>query len=284
MFHSSELTKPKHGMDKFILVAIVALLITGCATAPALQGARPAASIDHQYGLAKSDLVEKTDHMTKHLNVDSSVVYFQNQGGGGAGLGILLGPFGVAANMRMIDSITTSDVDKLKGKILLNPVQAFQQAAATNGFPVQLSATTNDIKVTPYILVSKTDQLKISISSIVLFEGTTGQSKWVRRYQYQLPENYTLDELSTFDEGKMLEIQAASVNAFSSLLMHIKGESDVAILNEPKITFKSPYLSPRFDFEMMGSLIAESDGRVWVRTTFGVAAIDPSYIQYHTSK
>lgn len=265
-------------------VALAVAVLQGCATAPTLQGARPAAAQNQSYALAKLEAVTRTDHMTRHLDDDKSIVYFQNQGGGGAGLGVLLGPLGVAANIKMIEGVTDADVEKLKGRIKLSPALALQQAVATTPSPVQLAATQGDVKVSPFMLVSKTNDTSLHISSVVLFEGGAGQSKWTRRYQYQLPGKYTLDELAALSGPRQAELQAASVAAYAELLKHIGTESDASIALERKVTLKSPYLSPRFEFEMLGSLIGERGGRVWVRTTTGVVAVEPSELQYQFDK
>lgn len=258
--------------------------LAGCATAPSLQGARPISSQNQKYGLAKNESIAKTDHMTQSLNEGQSIFYFQNQGGGGVGLGLLLGPLGAAANMKMIESVTMGDVEKLKGKINLNPEAELQQAASSTDFPLQLSVTQGDIKVTPFAFISKTNETTVHVSSVILFEGQDEQKKWVRRYQYQLPGMYTLDELSAFSETKTSELQIASVAAYKALLTYIAGEKDEAIAQERKITYSSPYISPRFDFEMMGSLVMEKAGRVWICTVTGVIAVDPSDIKYQVAK
>lgn len=265
-------------------LAIATTALVGCATAPSLQGARPASASNQTFGFAKTEAVTRSDNTTKQLDEGKSIVYFQNQGGGGLGLGLLLGPLGVAANAQMIDSVTAADVDKLKGKLTLSPEAALQQAVADANFPLQISSAPADVKVAPYLLVSKTNETTIHISTVVLFEGMDGQNKWTRRYQYQLPGKYTLDALSTLTEARLSEIQAASVTAYAALLKHIAEEKDAAIAQEQKITLRSFYINPRFDFEMIGSLVAEKEGRVWVRTVTGVFAIEPSDIQYQANK
>lgn len=265
-------------------LAIATTALVGCATAPSLQGARPTSSENQTYGLAKSDAVTRSDHMTKHLDEGKSIVYFQNQGGGGVGLGLLLGPLGVAANIKMIDGVTAADVEKLKGRLNLNPEAALQQAAASTNFSIQISRTQGDVKVSPFLLVSKTNEATVHISSVVLFEGVDGQNKWARRYQYQLPGKYTLDELTTLPAAKASGIQAASVTAYAALLKHIAEETEAAIALERKVTLRSSYITPRFDLEMMGSLIGEKEGRVWVRMVTGVVAVEPSEIQYQLTK
>ncbi|MEN6623040.1 MAG: hypothetical protein ABFD50_16020, partial [Smithella sp.] len=59
---------------------------------------------------------------------------------------------------------------------------------------------------------------------------------------------------------------------------------DEAISKERKIIFKSPYICPRFELDMMGSLIREQGGRIWIRTVSGVYAVNPSDIKYQYSK
>jgi hypothetical protein len=56
-----------------------------------------------------------------------NILYFQNYGGGGAGLGLLLGPIGVAANMSMIESNTKQE--QLRDKIAIDPPAVFSAAA-----------------------------------------------------------------------------------------------------------------------------------------------------------
>ncbi|MEN6621885.1 MAG: hypothetical protein ABFD50_10085 [Smithella sp.] len=86
----------------FLVIAVTSLL--GCVTAPSLQSARPVQSQNQKYGLAKSNIADTSNHVTRYLNTEQSIVYLQNQGGSD-GLG-LLGPFGVLAHIKMIEAVT----------------------------------------------------------------------------------------------------------------------------------------------------------------------------------
>ena len=55
------------------------------------------------------------------------------QSGGGAGLGILLGPLGALANGKLIESQTTADAALLNDKGNLMPRTLFADAAQKNG-------------------------------------------------------------------------------------------------------------------------------------------------------
>lgn len=263
-----------------IYISVLAGFLTGCATAPVLQPARPAVAQSQQFALAHSDTVFKTDHITKILDSERSIIYMQNQGGGGVGLGLLLGPIGVAANANMIETKTSADVEKFKGKVNLDPATALGRAAANSQFALQDLISSQDVRMTPYILVSKTDESTLHISALILIESPVGAAKWERRYRYQLPGKYTSDELANIDAAKLASLQIDTVNAYGALLRHITEESDARIAHEAAITFVSPYLTPRFELQQRGSLIRTDGSRVWVRTTSGVTAIAPEDVTY----
>lgn len=266
-------------LQKFAYIFLVSSFITGCAS-PTFQKKLPEPSQGKSYALSKSEMVETTNHMTQHLNAEKSIVYFQNQGGGGVGLGLLLGPIGVAANMKMIEGITQSDAIKLKEKISINPALAFKKATEDAHFQVASIAEKEDIRVTPYVLVSKYNEDDLGMSSVVIFEGTNETSKWRSSYRHQLPGKYKIDELATLDSKKITDIQNQITISYESLLKHIKSELNENIEKEKKIIFKSPYLSPRFEFDMAGSLIKEDEGHVWIRTMGGVFSVNREEIQY----
>lgn len=266
-------------------VAIVSTALIGCAsTPPQMQAARPASALTQSYGLAKIEAVGVTNHMQQPLDSEQSVIYFQNQGGGGAGLGLLLGPVGVLANIKMIQGVTDSDVAKLKGKLTVDPKAALQEAQLATQSPLRIAATPGDVKVSPFLLVSKTSETTVQLSSVLMFEGTEGQAKWNRRYQYQLPGKYTLEQLSTLSPSSLADVQSASVAAYAALLKHIAEEQPAAIAAERPVTLKSAFISPRFELEMQGTLIGEKDQRIWVRTIGSVIAVEPSDIKYQLSK
>lgn len=264
---------------RFVSFSLVAAVLVGCGTTPVLQQAPPAIAQGQHYGIGPSATVARTDQTLRHLDTDQTVVYTQNMGGGGAALGVLLGPIGIAANMKMIESQTASEADKLKGKVVLNPKAALLQAAATSGFALQPVAGAADIKLSPFVLISKTTETATHISSAMMIEGTNGAQPWRRLYRYQLPGAYTLDQLSTIDGVKKAGLQADVVNGYVALLAHIAAETEASIAAERKITVKSSQLTPRFEFEMIGSLVREDAGLVWVRTTAGVYALAPSDVQ-----
>lgn len=267
------------------LLSLITVLITACAsTPPALQGARPAALARQGLGLAPSAELQQTSHMKQHLDAAKSVVYFQNQGGGGAGLGVLLGPLGVAANISMIEGVTQADLARLKGRIRLDPAASFQQAAAELGMTVAATAGANDTRATPYLLVSKTDEHTLHLGSALWLEGQVAGQPWRGRYLYQLPLQYTVDSLAALDDAGQARLQAEARQGFAALLGQIQRDTPEAMAHEPRLSFTSAYLSPRFEFEQPGSLIGLKDGMVWLRSFNGVQAVQASQVSYKLDK
>ena len=254
-------------------------LTTGCATVPPLQTAPPSPT-SVTYGFGTSPILAKGDHMTQPLNAAKSVYYFQNQGGGGAGLGLLLGPIGVASNVKMIESTTMGDVKKLYGKFAVDAEAQFREVATKAGFAVAASARPGDVRLMPYLLVSKTDPGTVHISPVIRLEGGEGKKTWAKFYRYQLAGKYTVDELVALDDARKAAIREQSAAAFTSLLAHMQGETDAEIAKEQRIVAKSQYMTPRFNFDVVGSLAGQRDGLVWVRTSLGVTAVQPGSIEY----
>jgi hypothetical protein len=259
----------------------MAAALAGCASAPpVLQPASPAGASGQQYGLAGTpDRLLEANNTQKYIDPAKTLMYSQHEGGGGVALGVLLGPIGMMTNVKMIEAVTDADVAKLKG-FSLDPRGALQQAASITGFHLKNPASPADVKVVPLILVSKTDETHLNVSALIILDAQAGDKNGVRRYRYEMSGSYTLDELSALDAARMAQLQAESVGAFAALLRHIAGETDSAIAKEPKIIVTSAYLTPRFVFDLAGSLIRADADRVWVRTTAGVFAVAPTDLKY----
>jgi hypothetical protein len=222
--------------------------------------------------------------MTQHLDKDKSVLYFQNYGGGGAGLGILLGPLGVAANISMIESNTKKDVEQLRDKVNVRPREIFAEVAKRRGLGVSSSPTDQKLKVTPYLYVSKTEGETLLLASALIIEQGAGADKWTGKYMYQLPLKFSISELSQLSDSATAQLGEAVATGFMQLLMNIGSESPERFVQEKKITFKSDLVNPRFDFEMMGTLIADDGNVVWIRTVGGVFALRKANVSFVVQK
>lgn len=53
---------------------------------------------------------------------------------------------------------------------------------------------------------------------------------------------------------------------------------------EPRLTLRSTYLTPRFEFEQAGTLVGTVGGRVWLRSAGGVFAVQAEQVRYTLDK
>ncbi len=254
-------------------VIVTALALTACsAPVPKFQSAVPDAG-KSTYAMASAPALATTSSTIQHLDNDKTIVYQQNYGGGGAGLGLLLGPIGVAANASMIESMTKSDAEKMREKILVKPRNVFESAARKKG--VQLDNVT-DARITPYLYVSKTENDRLLVASAMIVE----QAAWSGKYMYQLPVTYSVDELAGLDGNATVQLQNAVEGGFEALLQQMQAESAASEASEKPITFKSDFVTPRFGFDMYGSLVGTDNDVVWVRTVGAVYGLRKSNVSY----
>ena len=266
------------------LVLAAAVLLCACANPPRFQSAQPRTSAPAGYTLAQSPLVSETNYMTQHLDQDRSVVYFQNYGGGGLGLGVLLGPFGLAASMSTIENVTKKDVLQLKDKLDVRPKELFAEAARQKGVDVSSDPAAFRPRITPYLHVSKTEGDALLVSSALLAEQGAGSTQWSGRYMYQLPLKYTVSELGHLDAQGAQVLRAAAFDGFARLIAHVDGERPERVGQEKRIVFRSDLVSPRFDYELLGMLISDDSDVVWVRTAGGVYGVRRSNIRFSLQK
>jgi hypothetical protein len=269
---------------RFGYFGIIVALLSGCATSPSLQKSPPEGITAKAYSITKSEATTRTDHMNQHLNAEKSIVYFQNQGGGGAGLGLLLGPFGVAANIAMIEKVTTGDVERLKGKISIDPVEVFREGAKEANSEILEKSIPSAFQVTPILRVSKTDESTIHLTAALVVEYGSDPQKWRAKYAYQIPGSYTIDSIAQLDSKAVGNLRGETVKAFKQLVEFIARDVDSAARQEPSIQFKSAYMTPRFGYEQIGSLISDDGNMVWLRSVGGVVAVQKPQVTYVKQK
>jgi len=233
--------------------------------------------------VARTTVLDQTNHMAKHLDENKSVLYFQNFGGGGATMGVLLGPLGVAANVKYIDLATSKDVETLHGKIKSDPIQVFKSAAARAGVVIHEQPNGTASRATPYIYVVKMEPDVLAIAAALIVESPMDnpakrqnappEPQWRYRYMYQLPGKYTLGSLAALDDSSMAKLETELGSGYAEILAMMARDTAESAAKEQKVTFKSTFLVPRFDFELIGNLISEEADIVWIRNPMGVYGI-----------
>ena len=264
-------------MNKTLIGAtLAAMLLTACATTPPkLLSAPPSAS--GGYTLARAPGVDVTSHMVRHLDKDKNILYTQAAGGGGVGMGLLLGPLGVLANVKMIETRTGADVALLNDKVAVLPRALFAEAVQKNG--LVLGSAPQSQRATPYLYIAKSEGDKLLVFSSLIMESG-GADKWVGTYQYQLPVSYSVAELSSLDGAGAKTLRDAAADGFDRLVKRLAGEKQERIDQEQKILFHSRFLQPMLDVEMTGALIADEGEVIWVRNPGSVIALRKANIRY----
>jgi len=259
-----------------IIISLAAVFIAGCATGP-----RQAAPLPQNIGTADfvvthAASLDSVSNIQKHLNDDKDIVYHQEFGGGGAGLGILLGPIGAAANMSLIDANTQKDVDSLLNKIAVKPHDLFLEAAKGQRIDGSGDMAKGKLLLTPYVYVLKVEGGKLLVAAAILIERGAAEGKWSGKYMYQLPDSYSIGDFSHLDQAATDSLRNGLLAGYVKLLATVAKENRERVAGEKAITFKSNFLSPRADLTMSGHIVASDDDVTWVRSLSGVYALRKS--------
>lgn len=271
-------------MLKQQLIVVAAVIgLTACAGKPTFQSSPPQTVGAKQYQLSHSSLLAMSDHMTKPMNAEQDIIYFQNFGGGGAAVGLLLGPFGVAANIAAINSNTEDDVKAMSGQLKLQPVQLFKDAAYARQFDLAGKAA---LTVSPFVYVSKTENEQLYLASALIVENNlTGKEKWVGRYFYQtelkVAKSTIIDGLSA---EELANFNAALRNGFEQAIELFEKDNAGQLLSQNEVTVSSDFLSPRFALEQFGQQVAADNDRVNVRLMNGVFSLPKASVKLTNRK
>ena len=255
-------------------------LLAACASAPPLQ--QPTKAVG-AIEIFRSPLLDRTDHTLQHLDDGKQILYSQTYGGGGVGVGLLLGPLGVAANIKAIESNTLKDTALLKNKIKLNPRDIFVSAANKTNTLIATGPAAGNLKLTPYLLTEKTEGDKIMMAAVLLGDASE-KGTFPAKYLVQIPVSYTIPELSNLNADQTKLLGNLLENGFVTLLDRIKKEASAMTANETKVTFVSEFLTPRFKFEIQANLIEANQDLVWFRTMTGVFGVKPQDVSYKVVK
>lgn len=256
------------------LLGLLTLVLAGCASGPPpIYPPVPTEIKEKGHTASHSKLLDNTDHMTVHLDEAREVVYVQSFGNSVA-VGALLGPLGALANIASTRAATEADQAKLKDKVRVLPDQVFRDAARDAGFSLSANPVEGGANLSPYLHVIKMSDDKLLLASALVVEAPVPGALWpISRYLYQLPLQYTIDELSMAKSETNSEIEKQMKAGYIELIRFYQKDSAAAAANEKLVKYKSDFLSPRFDFEAAGRIVSEDSERIWVRHVSGVASV-----------
>lgn len=243
-------------------VAGCAVLLSACATA-SLQPYQSAQQIGTSSKYTLGEAPAPSDHMHRFIDTKHSELYMQNQGGGGAAVGVLLGPLGVLANIAAIKKQTEADTAQLKDKLPLDVQQLF--AASLAGTPA-LSAAEGDPSapsLAPLLYVEKLDDAHIRFASLVHVKAAMGGKQWARQYIYELPDSYTKEELARgLSAGELQQLAADAEEGFQWITATYASDVAGTFRPQQKGVIHSDFVTPRIQVAYAGYRFDAGAGRV----------------------
>lgn len=257
---------------RLFLLALLALAQLACAPQPQVKPETLKNS--RMISIGRSPALDQTNNTLMHLNERRDVLYQQNFGGGGVGVGLLLGPIGVAANAAAIGSNTEADVALLFGKTDVDPATVLREMLADSGLVVTDAAATVPA-LSPYVLVSKGENETLYFAAVLLLEyGEPGKAAWTHRYLYQLDTTLSKAALAGgLSTAQQQALRKAYREGFATLIgLYVNDIDDSYVAGKP-VLLNSELLSPRFMFDLPGTLVEESDNRITVKAQGAVYSL-----------
>lgn len=243
-------------------VIIALSLLTGCAGNIRFQDSAPRPQAGLVEYSVKRDIraPEKAFSGAKSIGSNSQIYYFQNFGGGGMGVGLLLGPIGVAANAGMIASKTNEEASFLKDKLAINPAELVSKVMSANS-NLKQSDNGSGFELFPYVLIVKGENNQLHFTTTL--DAVSGP--WKGRYSYHIESTYPLASIKNGLNSSQYEQLSKDIehgfNEASALFERdIKGQ--LSPIRD--VTFYSEPTSPRIKMPVFAKLVAEENNEVIV--------------------
>lgn len=256
------------------------LLLTACAGSPVYL-ASPVPAKKLSYAIEADPALEKNfEHVKRYLDADKSVIYFNSFGGGGAGLGVLLGPIGVAANIGMINKVTTEDAALLQGKLPVKGQQIVAALAKKAELPLGAAAGTDAARLTPFLFVTKTEDKQLLLSAHIYVNFNTTGQKWVGEYGSQLPLKLSFDEVAKgLDAAKLAQLEQLAAAEFERAFRLFEEDRAGKFKAQKEVRITSELFTPRMSFEFLAQELQSDDARLTVRTTASVFSFPKNMVK-----
>jgi hypothetical protein len=242
---------------------IVAL--TACVSAPVAPQRPTSVPATHHVASAPT-LVPASAHTLAWLDDRQSVQFVQNFGGGGVGVGLMLGPLGVAANAAAIRKTTERETAALKGRFTVDPMQRFAVLAQALG--LALVDDTQGARLSPYLMVVRAEEERVLLGVGLMVDHAPGQNGWRASYAWQSDLDWSIAEVADgLDADQQAALEMALDSGLTALLALYRADLADQIVSGEELRFVSDFASPRFRFQLTGTRLAGgAPGRVVVRT------------------
>jgi len=253
----------------FVFILITCVCAQAHAKRPPLLSTPPLSS-DTAFVIGTYSEHEATmTHMVRPLNASNSILYEQSFGGGGVGTGLLLGPFGVAANVAAIKKRTEAEAQSLFDKVALDPVALLagllEEAAIARAS--ETSPTTFTMK--PHVRVVSNGKENAWIAAGI--DVSDSAKPWTGKFLAQLPGEWPINELATgLSPERSQELEAQVKSALREAL-HLYIDDAAGKLNgTDQVNFEAPFLSPRIKFQLYGVVLPSDEAHRVFRSIGGI--------------
>jgi hypothetical protein len=250
-------------MFKKIIAGLCLVALAGCVT---LQPYKPAQGLGMGHAFAVGPYPVQLDYMHGFLDRGHTVLYMQNQGGGGAAVGLLLGPLGVAANIAAIKKQTQRDLASLQDKLSIDAGHLFVDSVAGNP-GLTLDGGASAPMVSPVLLAEKVDETHVRFAALLHVQGMQGGKAWTRQYVYETQDVYTPQQLAQgLAPAQMERLSADAREGFSWAVATLA--TDVAGTFHPleKQVLRSTFVTPRTEIPLNGYGFEAGPGRIGFAT------------------
>lgn len=196
----------------------------------------------------------------KSISSTAPIYYFQNFGGGGVGVGLLLGPIGAAANAGMIASKTNDEAAALNGKLGVVPTDIAARALASRrGF--RQVADSSGLVVSPYVMVVKGEGEMLHFATTL----DVASGGWQGRYTYHLPMPLSLSSVTAgLDAQATAQLSQSLEQGFARAAALLEQDLNGGLVAQRDVTFYTESLSPRFKLPVFAKLVSENADTVVV--------------------
>jgi len=220
------------------------------------------------------------NHMMRPLNDTNTILYEQSFGGGGVGLGVLLGPLGVAANIAAIKGRTEKEAALLHDKVGIDPQELLKQALAGSELKVANASEPQAATIKPALDVVSMGDHDLRFAITLRVDRHPAGKEWAGSYLWLLRTTSTREAVAaglSDSDRQALEQEAAS--AFKELVAIYVQDAKGALPNGAQVRFHSSFLAPRFKLTYNGVTVAGPEGRLTARLPNMVVSLPEDAIQ-----
>ncbi|WP_374249500.1 hypothetical protein [Thermomonas sp.] len=233
----------------------------------------PALQVDASFAIRTyTDKEATANHLIRPLNASNSILYEQQFGGGGAAVGVLLGPLGVAANIAAIKKRTDTEARALSGKIPIDPVALLAPMLREAGLSRADEGGTGTLNIKPYMTLVSAGDGNVWVGTGIDVSDNAARP-WTGKYLYQLPSRWSHSELAAGLSAERQQALEAQVSAGlrEALRLYVDDASG-KLTGTERVNFAAPFFSPRFKLQFLGMVLPTDGDRKLFRTTFGIVS------------